>query len=424
MLHLIKKDFQLLSRSKSDLMELLLMPFILISILGFALGNLTVTEFSIEPFPVAVVEEQTSKEAMSQFEERLTEMGLEESERNQLLIIAEELDPRRELQNVLESEEVNEWIVPLEMTSQEVAVEALAEGDVSGVIVIPEGFSNHIWEKVLLNEETVSELELKLLDFQSVRGDILRSITTTFVDRYNLEVSVALALEGRQESFQTADMTYGEVVSLNAEEPISSFQYYTIGMGMMFALYTAPALSSRAFKEKEQHVFGRLMVSGTKPLNYLTSKLISGTWITYIQVAILFGLSTFIFGTFSGRDSTFWLNTAFATLVLAFVVGAITSLLTSITLYSNSNSTSSTFNGLIVTVFAFLGGSITPVGQFSQSLKELGNWTPNGAMMTSYLQLMQGFSLEEIAPLLIRVLVMAVLLILISIAVFPKRRLD
>ncbi|WP_423189068.1 ABC transporter permease [Alkalibacterium sp. f15] len=424
MLHLIKKDFQLLSRSKSDLMELLLMPFILISILGFALGNLTVTEFSIEPFPVAVVEEQTSEEAMSRFEERLTEMGLEETERNQLLSIAEELDPRRELQNVLESEEVNEWVVPLEMTNQEVAAEALAEGEVSGVIIIPEGFSTHIWEKVLLNEETVSELELELLDFQSVRGDILRSITTTFVERYNLEVSVALALEGEQESVQPEDTSYGEVVSLNAEEPISSFQYYTIGMGMMFALYTAPALSSRAFKEKEQHVFGRLMVSGTKPLNYLMSKLISGTWITYIQVAILFGLSTLIFGTFTGRDSTFWLNTAIATLVLAFVVGGITSLLTSITLYSNSNTTSSTFNGLIVTVFAFLGGSFTPVGQFSQSLKELGNWTPNGAMMTSYLQLMQGFSLEEIAPLLIRVLVMAVILILLSVAVFPKRRLD
>ncbi|MDZ7836011.1 MAG: ABC transporter permease [Alkalibacterium sp.] len=261
---------------------------------------------------------------------------------------------------------------------------------------------------MLLNSDQVSELELTVLNTQSVRGDILRSITSTFVDRFNLELSVALALEWGEESVQPEDTNYGEVVSLNAAEPISSFQYYTVGMGMMFALYTAPALSSRAFKEKEQHVFGRLMVSGTKPLNYLMSKLISGTWITYIQVALLFGLSTLIFGTFSGRDLTFWLNTAILTLVLAFVVGAIASLLTSIALYSNSDSTSSTFNGLVVTLFAFLGGSFTPVGQFSESLKILGNWTPNGAMMTSYLQLMQGFSLDEISPLLIRVLVMAV----------------
>lgn len=424
MLHLIIKDFKLLSRSRSDLMELLLMPFILISILGFALGNIIFNEFSIEPFPVAFVEEQTSAEAVEQFEDLLIEEGLPEDQIAQLLSVTEQIDPRNELLNVLESDEVGEWVIVEEMNDRESAVEVLEDGEVSGIIAIPEGFSANIWEKVLLNEGSISELELELLDFQNVRSDILRSITSSFVDRFNLEVSIALALEGAEETGQITEADYGEVVSLNAEEPTSSFQYYTIGMGMMFALHTAPALASRAYKEKEQHVFGRLIVSGTKPMNYLFSKLISGTWITYLQVVILFGLSTLIFGTFSGRDGMFWMSTAIATLILALVVGAITSLLTSLTLYSNSNASSSTFGGLIITVFAFLGGSFTPVEQFSESLKALGNWTPNGAMMTSYLQLMQGFSLEEIMPLLIRVTGMTVLLILLSIVIFPKRRLD
>lgn len=424
MLHLIKKDFKLLSRSRSDLMELLLMPFILISILGIALGNFSFTAFSIETFPVAVVEEQTVAEEVNTFEDRLIEEGLSEAEISQLLAVTEQINPRHELLAVLESDEVGEWVTVEKMTSRESAEIALRDGDVAGIVHIPSGFSSTIWEKVLLSGEDVSELELQVLDFQNVRADILRSITTSFVDQFNLEVSIALALEGEEENSQLASVEYGEVVSLNAEEPISSFQYYTIGMGMMFALHTAPALASRAFKEKEQHVFGRLMVSGTKPMNYLFSKLVSGTWITYIQVAILFGLSTLIFDTFSGRDLTFWLNTALVTVILSLVVGAITSLLTSLTLYSNSNASSSTFGGLIITVFAFLGGSFTPVEQFSESLKALGNWTPNGAMMTTYLQLMQGFSLEEVLPLLMRVIVMTGLLIVLSIIVFPKRRLD
>ena len=424
MLHLIKKDFLLLSRSRSDLMELLLMPFLLISILGVALGNLTMNSFSIDPFPVAVVEEQSAQEAVSQFDERMAEAGLGDAERAQLLSVTEELNPRDQLLSVLQSDEIGEWLIIEEMTSRESAEAALSDGEVAGVIVIPEGFSTNIWEKVLLNGDTVSELELELLDFQNITADILRSVTTSFIDRFNLEVSIALALEGEPETDQPADTSYGEVVSLNAEEPVSSFQYYTIGMGMMFALHTAPALATRAFKEKDQHVFGRLIVSGTKPMNYLFSKLVSGTWITYIQVTILFVLSTLIFGTFAGRDLTFWLDTALSTLVLSFVVGAITSLLTSITLYSNSNASASTFGGLIVTVFAFLGGSFTPVEQFSESLKALGNWTPNGAMMTTYLQLMQGFSLGEITPLLVRVFIMAVVLVALSIVIFPKRRLD
>lgn len=406
------------------MMELLLMPFLLISILGFALGNLLLTEFSIEPFPVAVVEEETTAEAREAFDLQLADSGMAEAERSQLMAVTEELNARDELLNVLESDEIGEWIIVEEMTSRQEAEEALEAGDVRGVIVIPDGFSTNLWENVLLNEEAVSELDLALLDVQSVPSDIIRSVTTTFVDRFNLELSVALALEGEEETVSAAGTEYGEIVSLNTEEPITSFQYYTIGMGMMFALHTAPALASRAYKEKEQHVFGRLIVSGTKPLNYLLSKLVSGTWITFVQILILFALSTLIFGTFSGRDLSFWVDAGLATLILSFVVGAITSLLTSITLYSNSNASSSTFGGLIITVFAFLGGSFTPVEQFSESLKILGNWTPNGAMMTSYLQLMQGFSLGEVYPLLLRVVVMAILLIALSIVIFPKRRLD
>ncbi|MER2063499.1 MAG: ABC transporter permease [Alkalibacterium sp.] len=424
MLHLIKKDFQLLSRSRADLMELLLMPFLLISILGFALGNLLLTEFSIEPFPVAVVEEESMEEAREAFNDHLIGLGIEEPVRSQLMEVTEELNPRDELFNVLESNDVSEWVTIEEMSSRETAEEALEEGEVVGVIAIPHGFSTKLWERVLLNEETVSELDLALLDVQSVPGDILRSITTTFVDRFNLEMSIALALDGEEETVSTEESSYGEIVSLNAEEPITSFQYYTIGMGMMFALHTAPALATRAYKEKEQHVFGRLIVSGTKPMNYLMSKFVSGTWITFVQLAILFSLSTLIFGTFSGRDLSFWLNTGLATLIVSLAVGAITSLLTSITLYSNSNASSSTFGGLIITVFAFLGGSFTPVEQFSESLKQLGNWTPNGAMMSSYLQLMQGFSLGEVFPLMLRVVVMAILLIGLSVIIFPKRRLD
>ncbi|SFC57835.1 ABC-2 type transport system permease protein [Alkalibacterium subtropicum] len=423
MLHLIKKDFQLLSRSRSDLMQLLLMPFLLIAILGFALGDLLSTGFSIEPFPVAVVEEQNEDEAEEAFENHLMAIGMGEAERAQLLAVTDELDPRDELFNVLESDEVSEWVTVSEMSSRTSAEEALEEGEVEGVIVIPEGFSENLWKTVLLNEQTVSELDLALVDFQSVPADILRSITRSFVDRFNLELSIALALEGEEETAAAAN-DYGEIVSLNAVEPITSFQYYTVGMGMMFALYTAPALASRAFKEKEQHVFGRLIVSGTRPINYLLSKLVSGMWITFVQVAILFGLSTLVFGTFSGRELSFWLDAGLATLILSFVVGAITSLLTSIALYSNSDATASTFDGLIVTLFAFLGGSFTPVEQFSESLKTLGNWTPNGAMMTSYLQLLQGFSLSEVSSLMVRVVIMAVVLAAMSIVIFPKRRLD
>ncbi|MDZ7836012.1 MAG: hypothetical protein U5K84_12490 [Alkalibacterium sp.] len=68
---------------------------------------------------------------------RLAERGLEAAERNQLLSIAEGMDPSLELKRVLESEEVNEWVLPVDMSDQQTADEALENGEVSGIITVP-----------------------------------------------------------------------------------------------------------------------------------------------------------------------------------------------------------------------------------------------------------------------------------------------
>ncbi|MCC5895670.1 MAG: ABC transporter permease [Alkalibacterium sp.] len=424
MFELIKKDSLILSRSRSDLTELLFMPFILIAILGLALGNLTMTEFNINAFPVAVVHEQTTAESLNNWESELEERGVPSEGVRALVAQAEDVAPGEQVDYLFNSEEIQEWMTVEEYSSAEAAQAALDDGDISGVIIIPEGFNEAVWSALFLEEEGTHALTLEVQNVESVTTDILRSVLTTYANQFNLEASIAIATEGEADTANQQEESYGEVTNLTAADPITSFQYYTIGMGAMFALHTAPALASRAFLEKKQHVFGRLMISGTKPLTYLGSKLVSGTLITFIQLGILFGLSTLIFGTFRGYALNFWIDLSIVSFAFSLVVGSITSLLTSISLYSDSNTSSSFFGGIIVTLFAFIGGSFTPVEQFSESLRALGNWTPNGAMMTSYLQLMQGFSLTEVAPLIIRVIGMTAVLLVTSVVLFPKRRLD
>lgn len=426
MFNLIFKDIKLLSRNRSDLMQLLLMPMILISILGFAFGGLDVNEFHIDSFPVALVEEGDNETEVNQFAEQLSDEGLPEQQISELTAVTEEFNPRASLINVLQSDDIGEWIDIREFDSKEDAQEALKQDDVEGIIIIPENFSRHVWNQVFLEEEEVSTLELEVLNFDHIYTDIIRSVLNTFVDRYNLETSIASSLEGQVESEDIASEPeeYGNQLSIGAEEPVTSFQYYTIGMGVMFALYTAPSIASRAFKEKEQHVFGRLMISNSKPLTYLLSKFVSGAVIALIQLAILFSVSTVLFGTFGVRTMPYWINIASLTVVYSIIVGAITSLLTSIVLFFNDNTTSEFFGGIVVTLFSLIGGSLVPLQDFSDTLRALGNWTPNGAAMTGYLQLTQGFALSEITFLIVRLLLLSVVIIFISLLLFPKRRLD
>lgn len=422
MFNLVKKDFLTLSKSKSDLLELLFMPFILIAILGFALGNLMMGDVSINTFNVGIVNEQNFEADLNRLEMDLNEQGLPEEVVTELVSSAQQTNPSAMLLNVLEEDSFEDVMIVDEYADVDTAEEALGADEIAGYITIPEEFSYNVWQSIYLEEEPAASLEVAVQMEESISGTILESVVTTFADQYNLETSIALATDGQAETVENTN-EHGEVIQLSVEEPVSAFQYYTIGMGVMFALSTAPALANRAFKEKEQHVFGRIMLSGTRPLTYLSSKLISGTLVTFVQLVLLFVLSTLIFGTFRGRDVDFWLDMFYTTGLYSLLVGSLTSLLTSTSLYANDNSTAGFF-GSFVSVFAFLGGSFTPVDQFSESLKQVGNWTPNGAAMTSYLQLMQGFDFQEVFPLMARVIGMTVVSVVVAVVIFPKRRLD
>lgn len=424
MFSLIKKDALILTRSRSDLTELLLMPFILIAILGLALGNLTLSEFNINAFPVAFVQGQSLNSELDEWEGQLENRGVPDDMIPVLSSQAEAMAPGSQISTLLGNSDIAEWITVVEYTSHEDALAALDEGEVAGVITIPDGFNASVWDAVMFEEDEAGVISLEVQNFDNVTTDIIRSVLSSYANQFNLEASIAVATDGGAGAAGPQDESYGEITTLTAADPISSFQYYTIGMGAMFALHTAPALASRAFKEKRQHVFGRLMISRMSPLTFLGSKMISGTLITFIQLGILFGLSTLIFGTLRGYSLQFWIDLGLLSLVFSLVVGAITSLLTSITLYSNSDASSGFFGGILVTLFAFVGGSFTPVEQFSEALRSIGNWTPNGAMMTAYLQLMQGFEMSEVIPLVSRVAGMTVVLLAVSVVLFPKRRLS
>lgn len=423
MWNLIRKDFLTISRDRSEVLILLVMPMVLIAILGFALGSIMFGTVDMDPIPVALIIENNLEQDLEHFREDLIAEGLPEQAIEQMIVSSETIDPAESLETVLRSPELSDLIDLKESYDQEQAKAALATDEVFGVISIPEQFSYQTLLAFYLEKETDASIELLVQDHEQIQATIIEGIISSFSEQYNLELSMAFASDGKAVETSISEENFGRVSHFSAGKPISAFQYYTVGMAVMFALYAASTVSSNAFKEKNSHVFARLMITGERPLRYLLSKVISAIVLTLIQLTILFTVSALLFQSFSNAGIEFWATLALISFVFALVIGALAAFMTAIAIQFNNDAISGFFAGGAVVIFAFLGGSLSPVEQFSPLMRELGNWTPNGAMMTAYLQLIQGFNLTEFLPMLYRVLLMAVLFITLAVAIFPKRRL-
>lgn len=421
MFNLIKKDFLTISRDRSELLVLMVMPLVLTTILGFALGGLMSGEEGMRKIPIAIVQENDFESDIEAFEERLTQEGIPDEIITQMLMSAQEADPASILLNIIESPDFEDLFDIRKDLSKDQAQNAIRSDEVNAIITIPQDFSYNTLMAIYLDEEPNAALELFVPDTEGLRGGIVENILISFTEQYNLEIALAQATQGEIIDSQVEDL--GETTNLSIYNPVTSFQYYTMGISVMFALYVASTISSNAFKEKTSHVFARLMLTGEKPLGYLLSKGISATVLTFVQLSILFIVSSLVFQTFSGLSRESLVSMGVVTLIYSLTVGSLATLLTAIALQFNSDSVSGIFASFLVSAFAFMGGSMIPVEQFSPFLSQLGNWTPNGAMMTAYLQLIQGFSLNSVLPMIYRVLAMMIVFIIIALAIFPKRRL-
>ncbi|MFL2076614.1 ABC transporter permease [Marinilactibacillus psychrotolerans] len=422
MFNLLKKDLLTLSKNKSEMIELLLTPFLLISILGFALGNLmNNTSSTIETDKIGIVNQQNYEEDLSRLEEDLENENIPEETMKKLLDSSVSIDPINQLKTFLRSDEIKEIMEVKDFDDIKSAEKALENDEIQGIIEIPKEFSYITWRNVLFEDKATTNFDLKVQDKSQFNAIVLESLLNSFVEEYNLQSSIAMT--DKEKVNLDNSNNNGKMINIATEDPVNSFQYYTIGMGVFFAFSTGTIIAARSYREKEQHVFARIMLTNTSPNTYLLSKLLSGTILTFLQLGIIFIFSTLIFGTFGGKDVMFWINMMIITFIYSLLIGSITSLLTSLSLRSNSASNVGFFSSFTAAL-AFLGGSFTPVETFSESIKTIGNWTPNGAVLTSYLQIMLGFDLIEVMPLLIRVIAMMGIFVIIAIYVFPKRRLN
>lgn len=412
----LRKDVLLQLRDYKELALLLLMPVILTAILGFALGGFLTGEPVRLDIAAGLVVEDDPEAGRAAFRGALAAAELPPAQRLGLSVAASTLQPLELVTGVITSPEMGE-LLTVEALGAAEARERLAADELQAVIGLPEGFTERLLNGMLLGEASAT-LELQLSDASPLRAGIVRDVLSGFAREVSFQSALGQALQGPPPAPPSVSGTI-ERVRVGGNVPAVAF--YTFGMAVMFALYVAGGVSSRAFLERLDLTFDRVLLSGAHPLGYLASKALSGAVVVLLQLAFLLAAGTLLLGAFRGQPPAFWLAAGGVSLALALCVGALGAFVTALNFRAGNRALSNVFNSVVVTLLALLGGSFFPVQDEASLLGRLGAWTPNGAALNGYLSaakgLAPGFYLDDV----LRLLLMAAALLALALALFPRR---
>lgn len=416
---LIGKQLKMLLRNKQPLIILLVMPVVLITILSTALASVmnNEEEMAIQARLVLVDESSWEQEEAS-IHTFLTEQGINESTLDGIINEFKRNDPIYILENsILASEEVSNYIV-LEK-KQTVDLEKIRKDkEIDGILTIPTNFRLSYIKSAYFEDSQIPEINLFLSQENEIRASIIQSIIDSWQTGYTKSLALSkagIAPDMIMQSNQAVEKI--EQVLEEKERKIPASIYYTVGMLVMFALYTPAFLSGFALQEVQWKVYDRLILAGIPATLYVFSIFLTGTAVAFIQQAILLVFGRFVLGIdWIGLDAMFVIVISYS-----LFVGGLSAFLTTIQLRTKSEGASTVFTGFVVSVFSFLGGSFFNIGDVSSFLANIGNFTPNGAAMTAILSIQKGQDFGGIWSYLPVLYAWLGLCVLLAIILFPKR---
>jgi ABC-2 type transport system permease protein len=412
----IKKQLLMMVRNPQVLLILIGMPLILITILGFALGGVMNGEEVSVKAKVAIIEHGDSTQELKDFQEELESSSLPPEARKAISQSAKRLMPVQLLKSeVLKRPELKKYISVDEVEPGD--LEKTKEDDsYSAIIEIPEGFTEQILSSLFLKGEEIPQLELYRNEGKELTSNLVEDLLAGFQKQYSLSAVIGRSSETALSTDTVDTGVKGAVSNVEDREPLTSVTYFAVGMSVMFVLYIASNMGSFAYQEKEDHVFDRMILANVPVWKYFVSILVTTVILAILQLGILFGVCAIIFDVTWPDIGSFLLVTT----ALSLAVGSIGALLTSLNYRADSETFSTFFSTVAVTIFAFVGGSFGEMFS-SDFIQKVGVLTPNGAGMAAYFKLFQGYPLSSVYSEMLTLLIFTLIILTAAALLFPKR---
>jgi ABC-2 type transport system permease protein len=413
----IKKDMLIFWRDWKELLTILLLPIILILVLNYAFAGVIGDEEASMDLQLAVVNQDDEKEAMQQLNERLiSDAAMEEQEAKAIVVAAREVQPVQLLSDYLESDDLKGWVTVHNLSEKE-AAEKIKEGDLDGMLIIPQGYIADSLYASFTGKSPTKSLIYKMEE-ETMDSNVMRQLIQGFIDQLNYQFAIQDITDGA-----VIDVAFpeGGFEDIGTAYDFTLTQYFTIAMGALFSLFVVTTVAMKTGVEIRDQVFNRILLTNSHPMRFLIGKMVSTVCLVMLQIIFVLIVAHFILDVFPNRTLTFWAGIFVMMFLLALVMSGLAAIFTAILLRMTDIDAANGFFMLILLLFGTLGGGFVPIYMMPGWLQDIGEWTPNGlflAMLTEWVQY-EDFSLT-VQPSLFLIGIF-LLFTFIGLALFPKR---
>ncbi|MCE4050416.1 MULTISPECIES: ABC transporter permease [Bacillaceae] len=414
--HMVKKEILMIWRRPRELVVLLLMPFILITILGSALGTIMdggEESGSLHAKLLVVLKDDTvnaQKETVSEIE--ASTVSPEEKKMQMDTVYA--VDPVSTFMHEIKENKELKKLVTMTVVEEENSTSA-EESEYTGILTIPSGFTEQFYQKLLYGKEISAEWSFKETDSTSLAATVLKDILVS----YQKELSyMNISAELNSEYTPTNSSAVGKLENVTKKKVVDSFSYYAIGMCVMFVFFVASTVAGFAYQQKESYMYQRILLANVSPYTFFFGIFVSTFSLSFIQLHLLFGLSALVY------------DVVFASFIHYFVVTFLLNILAAsfavftaaLSFRANSNNVPTLFTNMLIPILAFAGGSYFDLSASGGFMETLGEFSPLGAAITAYLKVYQGYSLMDIAGQMEAILLFSGILLLVSVVLLMRKR--
>ncbi|EEG79042.1 ABC transporter permease [Dethiobacter alkaliphilus] len=358
------KDLLQAVRDGKGLLLLIVMPLILIAILGSAFGGQFAPAQGVMTFDFALVDEDGGV------------MG-------------------EAVRSFLSSDEFGDMFSVLETTAAE-AEKHVNAGNLAAAVIVPAGFS-----ELFMAGEPV---ELTLLTDQTrfISPMVAESLLQNFAESLSAgQLAVVQAVSGGYADGQEL-ASLGEAVALDLQATmpqikeelsqrdalITSFQYYTAAMAVMFMLFAGMNGLQAIVAERRNHTFHRLAASPLSRSQFVWGKFFGIVAVCFAQFLVLMLGTRYLYGVSWGSRP--W---EAAVVALSFGVAVSGLSLMSSALVQNEKTLMAIWP-IGIQISSALGGSMVPLAAFPPTMQLVARVTPNFWGLQAFTQVMMGQALN------------------------------
>ncbi len=302
---------------------------------------------------------------------------------------------RNEVLGVLETEGL------FEMTSFPTgadALEAVEEGEISAVFVIPAGFSEDVLAGRAATLGVVGNVDAQIASLvaEGVAGDFAGTLSGIQVAAEVSGTPVATVAAGLGEAPRSVVLEFSDAPS----KILGATTFFAGGMAIFFLFFTVQFGVSSLLEERIEGTLPRLLAAPINRASILGGKGMASMSIGAIAMAVLAIATTLFVGADWGDPL------AVVVLILVSVLAAL-GVMALVATLARTPEQASNWQAIIAVVLGMLGGTFFPVSQGPEALADLSLVTPHAWFMRALGELQLGGGVGSIVGPLMAILAFA-----------------